>query len=177
MSEMLRQETYLLGEDNGPQLAKVYDFLTSHEDVRSKTAVAHFLSGSSPDDRVELPDDLYRALRQMVEALRSGHAVSVSPITKTLTTQQAAELLGISRPTLIRLLDNNEIPFERVGNHRRIPLQHLLAYRERRRAAQYAFLAATSVDEDDYEDPEEVLARLRAARREVAKRRRERTGK
>lgn len=162
------QETYLPGLDTAP-MARVDDFLRVHDDPRS--ADTHFfLCGATSDDRVELPGDLYLILRQAAESLRSGIAVSVAPVAQTLTTQQAAELLGVSRPTVIRLLDDGEIPFERVGSHRRITVHALLAFRERRRADQYAALEATRVDEDEPLD--ETLRRLQAARREVSRRRR-----
>lgn len=171
MSGALKQETYLPGVGHEPQMAKVYDFLQAHEDAgRGRPDVPCFLSGTTPDDRVELPEELYRVLRQVAEALQAGLAVTVAPTTKTLTTQQAAELLGVSRPTVIRLLDEGEIPFDRVGSHRRIILRDLLAYRERRRTAQYAALEATAID--DEEDLDVALDRLKTARREVAERRR-----
>jgi excisionase family DNA binding protein len=159
----LKQETYL--PDAGSQLVEVYDFLQAHEP-------RYFLSGSAPDDRIELPVELYRLLRQVVGALQQGLAVTVAPSTKTLTTQQAAELLGVSRPTLVKLLDENKIPFERAGSHRRILLRDLLDYRERRRAEQYAALEATAVDLDDEENIDVALQRLREARNAVGARRR-----
>ncbi|SDD27482.1 helix-turn-helix domain-containing protein [Actinokineospora iranica] len=169
-----RQETYLPGPDEG-RVAQVHDFLTARERAgRGTPDVQCFLSGTRPDDRVELPVELYQVLRQVVDALRNGLAVTVAPVTKTLTTQQAAELLGVSRPTVIRLLDDDKIPFERTGTHRRILLRDLLAYRDRRRAEQYAALSATTVDIED--DLDETLHRLRAARRTVAERRRSSSG-
>jgi excisionase family DNA binding protein len=163
------QETYLPGADE-ERVVQVLDFLRAHEDAgRGRPDVPCFLSGKDPGDRVELPVELYRVLRQVVQALRDGLAVSVVPVTQTVTTQQAAELLGVSRPTVIRLLDSGRLPYEKIGSHRRIELRDLLAYRDERRAAQYAVLDATAIDDDDVDG---ALRRLRAARREVAKRRR-----
>ncbi len=166
----LKQETYLPERDD--QLADVYDFLKAHEEAaRGRVQPRYFLSGTEAGDRVELPAELYQVLRQVVEALRSGLAVTVLPQTISLTTQEAADLLGVSRPTLIKFLSEGKIPFERVGSHRKILLRDLLAYRERRRAEQYAALEATAVDLEAEGDVETTLARLRDARRAVARRR------
>ena len=121
-------------------------------------------------DQVELPEEVYLALRKIVDAMRSGLAVSVIPQTTRLTTQQAADLLHVSRPTVVKLLDEGEIPFERAGTHRRVLLADLLSYRERRRERQYDMLSATrdAVDEDNIED---TLEDLRAARKAIAARR------
>jgi excisionase family DNA binding protein len=110
-------------------------------------------------------------LRQAVEALQRGLAVTIAPQTMALTTQEAADLLGVSRPTVIKLLDGSKIPYERVGSHRKILLRDLLEYRERRRAEQYAALEATAITLDDEDEVETTLARLREARRVVARRR------
>ncbi|MGW0521751.1 helix-turn-helix domain-containing protein [Crossiella sp. NPDC003009] len=169
MTVTSQQETYLPPVEGRRRVADVRDFLLAHVTVERERPSC-FLSGAAPGDRVELPAELYQVLLKVAEALQSGLAVSVSPVSTTLTTQQAAELLGVSRPTVIRLLDGGEIPFERVGSHRRVLLRDLIDYRERRRAAQYAALEATAVDED--EDVEASLLRLRAARREVGRRRR-----
>jgi len=171
----LRRETYL--PEAAGQVAQIYDFLAAHERVgQSAPDARYFLAGSAPGDRVELPAEIYRVLRQVVEALRQGLAVTVAPLTLTLTTQQAADLLGVSRPTVIKLLEEGAISFERTGTHRRIMLRDLLAYREQRRAQQYAALEATSVALDNEDDLESALQQLREARRVVAARRKERPG-
>lgn len=89
-------------------------------------------------EAMPLPEPAYRALRQAVEVMASGRAVSIVPVDLLLTTQQAADLLNVSRPYLIRLLEQGKIPFERVGTHRRIRIRDLLVFkgqrdRERRR--------------------------------------------
>ncbi|MFN2495229.1 MAG: helix-turn-helix domain-containing protein [Pseudonocardiaceae bacterium] len=80
-----------------------------------------------------LPDELYEVLRDVVAALSQGPAITVAPQHTVLTTSQTADLLGASRPTLVRLLEAGKIPFDKPGRHRRIRLGDLLAYQQRPR--------------------------------------------
>ncbi|MBN1174338.1 MAG: helix-turn-helix domain-containing protein [Micromonosporaceae bacterium] len=84
---------------------------------------------------VVLPAAIREVLARTVAAMRAGRAIAVEPVAQRLTTQEAADLLGVSRPTLIKLLDQGEIPFERPGNHRRVRLMDVLDYQERCRMA------------------------------------------
>lgn len=163
------EETYLPSRVD--VLAPVLDFLTAHEAAgRVVPQPRYFLAGARPGDQVELPEEVYLALRKVVDAMRSGLAVSVVPQTTRLTTQQAADLLNVSRPTVVKLLDDGEIPFEKAGTHRRVLLADLLDYRERRRERQYDMLAATR-DAVDEENVAQALENLKAARKAVAARR------
>jgi excisionase family DNA binding protein len=91
-----------------------------------------FLVG--PDGtRIEVPDELYAVLRDVVEALAQGLAITIAPHNTMLTTQEAADLLNISRPTLVRLLTDGEISYTMRGRHRRVMLRDVLAYQERTR--------------------------------------------
>ena len=107
-------------------------------DGESAAAGAYALISPDGGERVAVPAELHRVLLQVVEAMNQGLAVSITPQTLQLTTQQAADLLGISRPTVIKLLEDDQIPYERLGTHRRLQLRDVLDYREQRRAAQYA---------------------------------------
>jgi excisionase family DNA binding protein len=81
---------------------------------------------------IPLPESLFSALRDAVGILRTGAAVSISPLHRRLTTTEAGELLGVSRQFLTRLIDRGELSCERTGKHRRIILRDLLEYRDRR---------------------------------------------
>jgi excisionase family DNA binding protein len=92
-------------------------------------------------DPVLVPESLRDALERIVGYLAANASVAIQPYDEVLTTQEAADLLGVSRPHLIQLLDTEGIPYEPAGTpgkHRRIPLSALLVYRDRRRAAAVA---------------------------------------
>ncbi|GAB4586820.1 helix-turn-helix domain-containing protein [Nocardia sp. IFM 10818] len=170
-SEALVQHTYL--PEPSEELAPVLSFLVAHESRRGgRVRPRYLLVGADEHDQVEVPESVHRVLVQVVAALREGKAVTVALHSLTLTTQQAADLLGVSRPTVVRLIESGEIPAERVGSRRRLRLTDVLAYREQRRERQYEALAATAVEIDDEEDPETVREQLRAIRKEVADKRR-----
>ncbi|MBD2761933.1 helix-turn-helix domain-containing protein [Kocuria sp. cx-455] len=152
------------------QLERVHDMLAADEAL--SPVPRYYLVGGGADDPVELPEEIYVVLRRVVDAMQTGLSVTISPTSQTLTTQQAADLLGISRPTLIKALDDRKLPYTRAGTHRRLTLTDVLDYREQRRQEQYAAIEASSVDVDESADIAEVLGDLRAARKAVAAKRR-----
>ncbi|MDQ3579157.1 MAG: helix-turn-helix domain-containing protein [Actinomycetota bacterium] len=107
------------------------------------------LSGSKQDGaalvgpdgtQVPLPGEVYLVLRNVVEAMSHGLAITIAPHNTLLTTQQAADMLSISRPTLVKLLVDGEVPFELRGRHRRVLLADVIAYQERARDQRRAIL-------------------------------------
>lgn len=95
----------------------------------------------SPDGKKQvIPFPIYETLTTIVDALTRNQAVSIIPTNTKLTTQQAADFLQISRPTLIKALESGAIPFTRVGRHRRVLLTDLIRYEENLRVDRKAFL-------------------------------------
>jgi excisionase family DNA binding protein len=86
-----------------------------------------------PDGRSQrLPVSVYQFLVQLIADLQSGKSVSIIQSEATLTTVEAANVLGVSRQFLVKLLDTNEIPHHKVGTHRRVYMRDLLKYKAHR---------------------------------------------
>lgn len=106
-------------------------------------------------ESVPIPNAVLGLIERMAELLARGDAVSIVPIGKELTTQQAADVLNVSRQYLVRLLDAGEIPVTWTGKHRRLRAGDALAYKERRdrdRRAALGELARLSEEAGGYDE-------------------------
>jgi excisionase family DNA binding protein len=145
-------------------LAKVLSFIEAHEARRGAIEPSFFLSGAGEHDRVELTEQLHEILKRVVQALSNGQSISILTRDQEISTQQAAEILGLSRPTVVRLIEDGELRAHVPGAVRRkLRLADVLAYREELRERRNRFITDTSVDEEFSDD--EVAEALAAARR------------
>jgi excisionase family DNA binding protein len=120
----------------GRAARRISDYLSSHpgEDL------IEALGEVGAEDALVIPRPTVVMLAQVLSLLESGHGVQIIPKDAELTTQQAADVLNVSRPYLIGLLESRQIPFRKVGRHRRITFEALMEYKrqddlERRAAA------------------------------------------
>jgi len=122
-------------------------FLPTAEDSKqakdSSRVLAQALANYSDDDRVRmtiqgssgtndelvLPGDIMNLLLNVLTQVSQGNAISLVPMHQEISTQQAADLLSVSRPHLVKLLEQGNIPFRKVGSHRRVKLTDVMDYR------------------------------------------------
>jgi excisionase family DNA binding protein len=107
--------------------------------LRSKTPLRLRVVGGD-DETVTLPASAAKMLVGILDEMGRGNTVTVTPVHPELTTQEAAEFLNISRPSLIQLLDEGKIEYRKVGTHRRVRFESLLAYKKRVHAERLATL-------------------------------------
>ena len=81
--------------------------------------------------KADVPMEVFQLFLQLLTELAKGHAVTIVPSKKELTTQEAADLLNVSRPYVVQLLEEGKIPFRRVGTRRRIRFEDLIVYKTR----------------------------------------------
>lgn len=131
---------------------------TESKEIRELYKLFHLKKAPAligPDRKtIPLPESIYKILVRVVDYMRQGKGVTVVPVMQELTTQQAANMLGVSRPFLVELLHQDRIPFHKTGTHRRIYLRDLIAYRElrdRNRRKVLDEMARKSVEEGDYD--------------------------
>ena len=100
---------------------------------------------------ITLMPSLTETLLDLLRLISSGRGFRIMPVEAELTTQEAADLLNVSRPYLIKVLENGDVPFVTVGRHRRIRAEDLFAYKAKRdqdRSAALADLAALDAEDD-----------------------------
>jgi len=113
--------------------------LAQHLPTRPADVQLRLIADGQETEVVTVPAVALTLFLQLLQEMAQGHAVTLVPLHAEVTTQQAADLLNVSRPYLIRLLERGQIPYRKVGAHRRVLRRDVLAYKARtdtdRRAA------------------------------------------
>ena len=85
---------------------------------------------SGEKDTIKIPVSALKHLNTIIDLTAQGKAITVNPVDAEITTQEAANLLNVSRPFIVKLLEEGKISFHKVGAHRRIKLKDLLVYKQ-----------------------------------------------
>lgn len=105
--------------------------LSAHLHTRAETQQIDIMDDTGVTHSVRVPITALRLLIDILTEIGAGNAVSVIPIHAELTTQEAADVLNVSRPFLVQLLERGMIPFHKIGTHRRVRYQDVIAYKQR----------------------------------------------
>lgn len=100
------------------------------------------------EEKIRIPLKALKLLALMLRELSQGHPISIVAGATELTTQAAAEMLGCSRPFLVKLLEEGKMPFTTVGRHRRIKVEDVLQYKKQQKADQKALLIDIMRDDE-----------------------------
>jgi excisionase family DNA binding protein len=120
-------ETDLPGEDEATLAEEASRILTARMAAAEPPQLR--LPGKYGEEKVRLPQTAVKMLMRILDGMASGNAMMLVPVDSELTTQQAAHMLNVSRPTLIQLLSDGKIAFRKVGTHRRVRCADVIEYK------------------------------------------------
>ena len=118
------EEDIALARESGRALSTVLQ-------TRAETQQIDFHDDKGAVRAVRIPTSALRLLLEVLTEIGQGNAVSIIPIHAELTTQEAADVLNVSRPFLVQLLERGDMPFHKIGTHRRVRYQDEIDYKNR----------------------------------------------
>lgn len=123
-------------------------FVVESQEAADEAKEAKPRKGRQPEP-ITLPANIFKTIIKLLAEMGNGNAVQVVPLQAELTTQQAADLLNVSRPHLIKLLEQEKIPFRKVGTHRKVLARDLITYRDRTDLARREGLTRMVADDEE----------------------------
>jgi excisionase family DNA binding protein len=117
--------------DSDARLALESSRILASRKLGKKTSVRIRLGDDDPSEGVVVPTSAVRLFLHLLVEMSQGHAVTLIPTHAELTTQQAADLLNVSRPYVVKLLDEGKIPSRLVGKYRRVRFDDLMAFKKK----------------------------------------------
>lgn len=131
LEEQIRRMTPVTAPpDQRDAVAALFRMLGRAAHVRRQRSACKLIGPSG--DAIPIPESVFYVLERVAELMARGDSVTVVPVGQELTTQQAADMLNVSRQYLVRLLDDGRIPFTKTGRHRRVRIEDVLSFKERR---------------------------------------------
>ncbi len=106
--------------------------LAAYLSTKMETQQISIMGDDHQSHMIELPSSVMNMLMTILGELAEGNAVQVVPVHTELTTQEAANLLNVSRPHMAKLLEEGRLPFHKTGRHRRVLFADLIAYKNKR---------------------------------------------
>lgn len=150
LETMIRKMTPVaVPSEQKAQVATLSKALESMLHARKRRAPNCQLIGPSGES-IPLPETVFYVLERVVEVMARGDSITVVPVGRELTTQQAADLLNVSRQYLVRLLDDGRIPFRKTGTHRRLRIEDVLDFKDERDRERRAGLRELSQISQDF---------------------------
>ncbi len=118
--------------------------LAAHLATETETQRIQIFDDNNQPHQMELPTKALRALVEVLAELAEGNAVQIVPVHAELSTQEAADILNVSRPHVVKLVEEGHLPFHKTGKHRRVRLVDLLQFKAQRdKASQDAMAELT----------------------------------
>ncbi|MBR9776813.1 MAG: helix-turn-helix domain-containing protein [Cytophagales bacterium] len=146
MKTLIRRTTK---EDQKIALSSLKGFQVVSKRIKSSREKGVKIKVQETGEFITIPKKALTLLSAIIQNMAEGKTISIVPSNSEVSTQQAADMLNVSRPHLIKLLETKIIPFKKVGSHRRILLKDIIDYKEqltKQREAQLDFLSTQAQD-------------------------------
>lgn len=136
-------------EDQKIAISSLQGFQDVSQRIKSSRKKGIKIKVQETGEFITIPKKALTLLSTILQNMAEGKTISIVPSNSEVSTQQAADMLNVSRPHLIKLLEAKKIPFKKVGSHRRVLLEDIMEYKEhldKQREAQLDFLSNQAQD-------------------------------